>query len=120
MNMVAFADKFSDLIQDQAEWSQAVFGTDKDRGPIGALKHLERESREAQAEAKKMADLAEGWSHELLKEELADCLLLILDASRRAGVKPMQLVEAAQQKMVINKSRKWGKPVDDEPVEHIE
>ena len=94
--MVQFADKFSDLVVDQAEWSQATFGSDLTRGPIGALKHLEREAREA----------AENPTDPM---EYADCLLLILDAARRAGIKPMQLVEHAQAKMKINRSREWPK-----------
>ncbi len=93
--MVDFADKFSDLVRDQSEWSQATFGSDSERGPMGALKHLEKEARECQ----------EAVGTPELREELADCLLLLLDASRRAGIKPMQLVEAAQAKMVKNKQR---------------
>ena len=107
--MVDFADKFTDLIQDQANWSQATFGSDAERGPMGALKHLEKEARECQA--------AVGTPE--LREELADCLLLLLDASRRSGIKPMQLVEAAMKKMEVNKKRNWPKPVSDEPVEHV-
>src|SRR5688500_7375797 len=55
---------------DQAEWSQATFGSDDERGPIGALKHLAKEAVEAQAAPDD-------------EEEYADCLLLILDAARR-------------------------------------
>ena len=107
--MVDFADKFTDLIRDQADWSQATFGSDSERGPMGALKHLEKEARECQ----------EAVGTPELREELADCLLLLLDASRRAGIKPTQLVEAAQAKMVKNKERTWPKPTSDEPVEHV-
>jgi hypothetical protein len=92
-----FAEKFRDLVADQAEWSQATFGSDQTRGPSGALKHLEKEAREAQ-----LAPYDES--------EYADCFLLILDAARRAGIKPMQLVEAAQEKMKVNRSRTWPTP----------
>lgn len=90
----------------QSTWSQATFGTDAERGPLGALRHLEKESREAQD---KPGDA----------EELADCFLLILDAARRSGIGPLQLIEAAQRKMDINRTRQWPKPVDDQPVEHV-
>lgn len=118
---IEFADKFTDLVVDHREWSERTFGSDKERGPLGALRHLEKEAREAQAEAEKCTLLREGWSMERLREELADCLLLILDASRRAGVKPMQLVEAAQRKMAVNRSRSWPtpSPFDDLPIEHV-
>lgn len=107
--MVDFADKLSDLVVDQSKWSQATFGSDSERGPMGTLKHLEKEARECQ----------EAVGTPELREELADCLLLLLDASRRAGIKPTQLLEAAQAKMVKNKQRTWPKPTSDEPVEHI-
>ena len=103
------ADKIRDLVADQATWSQSTFGSDLERGPMGALKHLEKEARECQ----------EAVGTPELREELADCLLLLLDASRRAGVEPTQLVEAAQAKMVKNKARTWNKPMPDEPIEHV-
>jgi NTP pyrophosphatase (non-canonical NTP hydrolase) len=105
-----FADKFSDFALDLAEWSQRTFGTDKERGPIGALKHLQLEVQETIDAIKHDAN----W-----KEELADCFILIIDASRRAGIKPMQLLEAAQAKMKINKTRTYGPPVKDEAVRHL-
>lgn len=117
--VVQLGDKFSDLAADQAAWSQATFGSDAERGPLGPLRHLEKEAREAQDEAEKCTDLSEGWDVTKLQEELADCLLLVLDANRRAGLTPMQLVEAAQAKMQINKSRQWSKPVGDQPIEHV-
>ena len=89
----------------QSEWSQKTFGTDAERGPIGALKHLEKEAREAQENPKDTS-------------EYADCLLLILDASRRAGINVTQLIDAAAQKMIVNMARKWPKPNGDMPVEH--
>ena len=95
-----------DLARDQSEWSQATFGTDAERGPMGALKHLEREAREAQENPTE-------------PEEYADCFLLILDAARRAGIKPTELMRHALAKMEINKARSWPKPTSDEPVEHI-
>jgi len=94
------------LAGDQSRWSQATFGTDQERGPLGALRHLEKEARETQEAP---AD----------SEEYADCFLLILDAARRAGISPLQLIDAAQRKMAINRERTWPKPVDDNPVEHI-
>jgi hypothetical protein len=94
------------LAKDQSDWSQATFGTDQERGPLGALRHLEKEARETQAAP---GDI----------EEYADCFLLILDAARRAGISPLQLIEAAQRKMLINRQRTWPRPVDDQPVEHV-
>lgn len=91
---------------EQAEWSQATFGSDLERGPKGALLHLEKEAREA-------FDAPEDVS------EFADCLLLILDASRRAGFEPTYLLQQTYDKLQICKQRKWPKPDGDTPVEHI-
>lgn len=98
--------RLAELAHDQAEWSQATFGKDAERGPLGALRHLEKEARETQEAPQD-------------SEEYADCFLLILDAARRAGISPVQLIEAAQRKMAINRARTWPKPVDDNPVEHV-
>ena len=90
----------------QAEWSQATFGADNVRGPLGALKHLEKEAREAQAD---ITDLV----------EYADCLFLTFDAARRAGLTLDKLLDIAFEKLEKNKKRTWNKPTSDEPVEHV-
>lgn len=107
----------ADLVMDQSEWSQKMFGTDQERGPMGPVRHLVKESQEVEA----ALDVynAGQCSKDAVTEELADCLILVLDASRRHGVKVMQLIEAAQAKMQKNKARAWPKPVDDMPVEHV-
>ena len=96
--------KLTALDADHAEWSEAIFG--REHGPMGALKHLEAEVREAQDAP---TDIS----------EYADCLLLLLDAKRRAGFTLLQLVEAAQVKMVANKMRQWPRCQPDEPCFHI-
>lgn len=111
VDLVTFAEKFSDLIVDHARWSDKTFGDSSVRGPMGPLKHLEKEAREAQE--------AVG-STENLKEELADCLLLLLDASRRADIRIPTLIEAAQMKMEKNRNRVWPTSKPDEACEHVE
>jgi len=91
----------------QAEWSQATFGLDSERGPIGPLKHLEKEAGEAQKDPKDLM-------------EYVDCLFLVCDATRRAGFTVEDLMVAAWGKLVINKARKWQKPTNpNEAVEHV-
>jgi hypothetical protein len=97
------------LARKQQVWSEATFGSDQERGPLGVLKHLEKEAREAQQ--------AVGTPE--IRMELADCFLLLLDASRRAGMDVDDLIVAAREKHEINRMRAWMKPVDDEPVEHV-
>jgi len=110
----------ADLVEDQRDWSIATFGPDTERGPIGPLKHLAKEAVEAQRAYESLRIMGETQPvSDKFKEELADCLILILDASRRGGIKIMQLIEAAREKMKINKTRSWPKGITDEPVEHI-
>lgn len=134
--LIDMGEAVYDLARDQSGWSQATFGTDAERGPLGALMHLEKESREAQAAARLIDDCrangrsgnpiditpAPGFEPSPLYWELADCLLLLLDAARRSGLGPLELVRAAQRKMEVNKARRWPEydPARaDGPVEHL-
>jgi phosphoribosyl-ATP pyrophosphohydrolase len=94
-------------------WSQATFGTDAARGPLGALKHLEKEAREAQVEV-------QCGTKEDLHEEIADCLFLTFDAARRSGMTLVDLMEQCFAKLAKNRLRVWGPPTNsDEPIEHV-
>jgi hypothetical protein len=106
------------LAADHADWSQRTFGTDTERGPVGAFRHLEKETREA---VEAFTEFQAGnTSHADFVEESADCLILLLDGIRRGGVTLPQLIEAARQKMEVNKRRKWPAPAPDgQPTEHI-
>ncbi len=116
-----------ELAEDQSEWSQRTFGTDSERGPVGAICHLEKEAREAWdvAMSLRAAVVNPGEqgnipaARDALATELADCFLLVLDAARRGGINPLNLLEAAKAKMEINKRRTWPKPETDKPVEHV-
>lgn len=88
-----------------SEWSQATFGTDAERGPRGPLKHLLKEAQEALDDP---GDVI----------EIIDCLFLVFDAARRAGLAYQMMVDLAFHKLEINKARKWPTPTSDEPVEH--
>jgi hypothetical protein len=100
-------DRTQEFWNAQAEWSQATFGADHERGPLGALKHLEKEAREAQAD---VTDLM----------EYADCLFLVFDAARRAGLTLDSLLDHAFVKLQVNKQRQWSRPtIADEPIEHV-
>ncbi|MDJ6850341.1 DUF550 domain-containing protein [Salmonella enterica] len=89
--------------REHAEWSDATFG---DVGPVGPLKHLFKEAREAAAEP---GDLSE-W---------ADMQFLLWDAQRRAGISDEQITHAMVEKLAINKTRQWPEPKDGEPRLHI-
>lgn len=115
-----------DLSQAHSEWSQATFGSDVAVGPVGPLRHLRKEAEEAEnaAIAVRWASQNSGsQDYEIeqgkLKLELADCLLLLLDANRRAGFSVLELIEAGRQKLEINKTREWKRKGVDQPIEHV-
>lgn len=114
---VILGEALSDLADDHAKWSQAAFGSDAEHGPLGPLKHLTKESEEAQKAWIMNRDI--GGDRGIVAEEFADCFLLVLDAARRAGIKPLELVRASRAKLEVNKTRQWSKPQPDMPVEHV-
>jgi hypothetical protein len=85
-------------------WATETYGAQRDH--IGPLKHLAKEAVEAQVIP---ADPI----------ELADCFMLVLSATRNAGLTLEDLVTAAENKLEINKTRKYPKGVNGEPIEHI-
>lgn len=89
------------------EWSNATFGNETERGPVGALTHLSREALEAAA-------------HPSDETEYADCLILLMDATRRSCTSWDEVVMAALRKMAVNRTRYYPKPEpgNDEVVEH--
>ncbi|TXH09373.1 MAG: DUF550 domain-containing protein [Hyphomicrobiaceae bacterium] len=91
------------------QWSESTFGPREMRGPVGPLKHLEKEAREAYTEP----------DPEKQREEIADTMFLVLDAAWRAGMTLADLTAECNKKLVKNKSRTWGAPTGDEPVEHV-
>src|SRR5699024_1489712 len=92
------------LQDEQGRWSDATFGAN--HGPHGCIAHLAKEVREVAAEP-------------YSRMEYADCLMLLLDAYRRAGGSADDLVAAAFEKLEINKRREWGEPDENGVVEHI-
>ena len=87
-------------------WSEKQFGLSDERGPIGPLKHLQREIEE------------------LLQcpddpEEYADAVFLIFDAAWRAGVTYPELMETLWYKLGKNKRRNWPPTSATGVVEHV-
>lgn len=98
-------DRLGRFWDQQAIWSQATFGKDEDRGPIGAIKHLRKEADELLQDP---SDL----------EEYADCIFLVFDACRRARFDYTDLVSKCFEKLEKNRARVWPKTAPDEPAEH--
>lgn len=96
-------DPFRLVRQAHAEWSDRQFGN---VGPVGPLKHLAKEAIEA---AEAPDDIS----------EFADIIMLVWDATRRAGITDEQLAVAVAEKLERNKRRQWGIVKDGEPCHHL-
>lgn len=96
-------DHFRLVRQAHAEWSDLQFGN---VGPAGPLKHLAKEANEA---AEAPDDIS----------EFADIIMLVWDATRRAGITDEQLAVAVAEKLERNKRRAWGEVKDGEPCHHL-
>lgn len=88
------------------DWSTITFGSDTERGPVGPLRHLQLEAAEAMSDP---TDIT----------EFADCLILLMDAARRAGHDWPHLVQAALDKMEVNRSREYPRPAGDDISQHV-
>lgn len=85
-------------------WADSVFG--KDRHPKHILQHLKKEIEELLQEPSNL-------------DEYADVGILWLNAAAKAGYKVDDLYYAMIGKMMVNKSRKWGKMDENGVVEHV-
>lgn len=99
-------DRMRQFWDDQAEWSQMQFGSDKVIGPRGPLRHL----------AKEVKETIEAPFDPI---EYADMLHLLFDAARRSGMSYDQLTETAHEKLDINRNRRWQARGEDGTVEHV-
>ena len=107
IQMTGLGESFLVYCEQQAGWSQKIFGPDFVLGPLGPLKHLKKEIDEVML-------------HLYDVEKWADVASLFIDAMRRKGLTPWQILEGLFLKLEKNRNRTWG-PVNlnDEPVEYV-
>jgi len=101
--------KLEGVYNEIIQWAATTFGPSSERGPIGPLKHLEKEAKEAQESP-------------FDESEYADCMILVMDCAHRAGIDLDDLIDSVIRKMEVNKSREWPDWKDsdqNEPIEHI-
>jgi len=96
-------DKWQYLQNDIADFTDNVFGQSN---PVSKLHHLQEE----------VAELIEEPEDTL---EWADCMILLIDAAKKAGHDMDDLYGFIQAKMDINKKRKWSAPDENGVVRHV-
>jgi NTP pyrophosphatase (non-canonical NTP hydrolase) len=119
-------------LQDEImKWSDDTFGKYRSASPMAY--HLKKESdeliyalKQLEEESYTNSDISAIGVQELIRKnnrilfELADCFSLIIDCAAHAQIKMNRLIDATEEKLQINKERKWGKPDVNGVVEHIE
>lgn len=94
-----------DIYNSVKNWSCETFGDETVRGPIGPLKHLKKECDEAIADP---TDIT----------EYADLLILVIDASWRAGFSLGDLRRGTLAKIEVLKTREYARVPEGEISEH--
>ena len=119
-------ERISKLQHKIQQWSDEQFGNDRTALPIAY--HLKKEVDEL-IEALKLyyavMDNPNATSEEHIervkhiKEEFADCLMLLIDSAAHIPLTMAVLLKATENKLKINKNRKWGSPDENGVVEHV-
>ena len=89
---------FEELIEEHGQWADETvpMGTS-----VGALLHAEREIKEI------IEDIESGKPLEVKAKEYADAMFCLMDSARREGVAVSDILRAGDEKLQINKARKW-------------
>jgi len=104
-------DRIQKLQRDIKQWSDDTFGLGRTGRPIAH--HLKKEIDE-------VIDAIDNSGYNRVKFEIADCFILLLDVASHEGISVGEILDASEEKMEINKKRKWGEPDENGVVEHIE
>ena len=91
-----------------AKWQNKTFGDSKDR-PVAVLTHLKREIEELKFGVTVTKDKKE------ISRELADCVILLVGLAEAFKI---DLETAVDEKMEVNRKRKWKKPDQQGVIEH--
>ena len=89
-------------------WQRATFPK---ANALSKIHHLEQEVQELEM------DLVS--NNEERHLEFADCFLLLFGAASADGMSYQDICDAIDEKMEINKKRKWGKPDINGVVNHL-
>lgn len=100
--------------QSVIEWQKKTFG---EATTMSKLNHLAEEIIELIDAVDSHDGTPEHEKEQRL--EFADCFLLLFGAANAAGMTYEDIVKCCNDKMEINRSRKWGKPQANGVVNHI-
>jgi len=101
---------FQKLMDDIMQWSDDTFGDRQRTIPI--LYHLEKEVPE-------LIGALNIATKKGIQMEFADCFMLLFDAASHHGLKASDIVTICNEKLEINRKRKWREPDENGVIEHI-
>lgn len=101
-----------EMFNEITAWQRSVFTK---ATAYSAIKHLEEEVPELIHELTTLKT-----SDERIKNEYADCFLLLFGSAALFGMTYENICKSINDKMEINKERKWGGVNDQGYVKHIE
>lgn len=90
------------------KWQNETFGQ---ATALSKIAHLAEELQELVDDLKVNA--------ENRRLEFADCFILLFGAAASDGMSYDKILEAVEEKMLINYRRKWGKPNENGVVNHV-
>lgn len=113
---------FQELADAQGKWSDKTFGKGrfKEMRSIDISEHLQDESKELTEALVNYFDDKSMENKKKLEMEVADNFLLLIDVCNKVKISTDHLVHLGNTKLLINKTRKWGKPDERGVFKHIE
>ena len=100
-----------DLFKSVTNWQVETFGQ---ATAMSKIAHLKEEIEELNDEL-----FLDNQHTDHKRLEFADCFILLFGAAASDGMTYEDICKAIEEKMVINKARKWGTPDKDGVVNHI-
>lgn len=114
-------ERMQDFMNQTSKWSDSTFdnGSFNRSRALPISYHLQKESKELTESLDKYFQDGSIKNFADAKEELADCLTLVLDCATHFGCNADELITACYNKLEKNKNRVWGKPDKNGVVEHV-
>jgi NTP pyrophosphatase (non-canonical NTP hydrolase) len=104
------------FMDDHLEWAVTTFGNTPPAAPLHhLLKEIDKELIPELSPSPKDDRIFDKDHFEHVKEEFADCFILLFHAAKKYGLSAEEIFAAMQVKFEKNKKRKWG-PVDENGV----
>lgn len=98
------------------KWQNETFGQ---ATTLSKIAHLAEEMQELVDSIKDIDHTVDNGKERAKRLEFADCFILLFGAAASDGMTYRNIIDCIDEKMVINKNRKWGKPKENGVVNHI-